>query len=226
MNKNNILIIAPHADDEVLGCGGMISKFNNKNNIYILILTNAAKGNSDKYSENYILNLRKEALKAHQSIGIKKTFFEDFPAPMLDQIPSYLISDTISNYLKKIKPTKVFLPFYGDTHIDHKITYEASIVALRPFINKQVDTIFCYETLSETEFGIQKNNYFFNPNYFVSLSKKDISNKIKLLKFYKSQIKNYPHPRSIKGIEILSLYRGLMSYNIYAEAFMKIREYD
>lgn len=227
IRKNNVLIIAPHCDDEVLGCGGYISKNRNKKNFYVLILTNANKGLPKIYSQKNINIIREEAKKASKFLKVKDIFFEDFPAPMLDTYPSSTISDKILEYVNLIKPNEVFLPFFNDTHVDHQKIYLASITALRPFLKSSnyVKKIFCYETLSETEFGYPGKNIF-NPNYYVSLSDKNINDKIKALKIYKSQIKKFPHPRSEDGLKILSSYRGMQSNTNYSEAFIVIRVYE
>lgn len=225
--KKNVLIIAPHCDDEILGCGGYISKYKNKKNFFILYLTNANKGDSIKYTEGLIKKIRNEAKKTSNFLGVKKIFFEDFPAPKLDTISSSTISDKISNYLKLIRPSEVFLPFGNDTHIDHQKVYISSITALRPFlnINKNLEKIYCYETLSETDFAIP-NKKLFNPNFFVRLSQKNLEDKIKAIKMYKTQIKTKPHPRSTHAIKVLASYRGILSNFEYSEAFIIIRAYD
>ena len=74
MNNQNILIIAPHADDEVLGCGGFISKYSKSNNIFIAIMTNAYLGNPKKFTKKIISNIRNETLKVHKMMKNKKTF--------------------------------------------------------------------------------------------------------------------------------------------------------
>lgn len=225
--KKNVLIISPHCDDEVLGCGGYISKYKDVKNFYVLFLSNANKGDPVKYSEKYIKKIREEALKVSKFLKIKKIFFEDFPAPKLDIFPSSIISERITGYLDLIRPNEVFIPFFNDTHVDHQKIYNASVTSLRPFLklNNSICKIFCYETLSETDFAIPGKNIF-NPNFFVKLTNKNIEEKIKAMKIYKSQLKKQPHPRSSYGIKILASFRGLSSYTDYSEAFMVIRFYD
>ena len=216
----NVLIIAPHADDEILGCGGVINKLVKKKiNVYVAIMTNASKGDSKLFSINKIKIIRKEAEKANKSLGVKKVFFYNFPAPKLDQYPSYKISIQIKKLLDQLKIDTLFVPFEGDIHTDHKIIFQASMVASRPIGDHKIKNIFSYEVLSETEWGYQS----FKPNYYVKISKNEILNKIKAFSMYKSQNKDDFHPRSKDGIINLAKIRGNNISNEFAEAFKIIR---
>ncbi|MDA9733680.1 PIG-L family deacetylase [Candidatus Pelagibacter sp.] len=216
----NILIIAPHADDEVLGCGGIISKFSKKKiNVYVAVMTNASVGDSKLFSKSKIKKIRNECLKANKKLGVKKVFFYDFPAPKLDQYPIYKISEKIYTLINIIKCDTIFLPYGDDIHKDHQCIYQASLVACRPKDKSLVKNIFCYETLSETEWGSEG----FFPNYFEKLSKSDLKTKISAFKQYKSQIKKQFHPRSESGIKNLARYRGNNISEENAEAFKVIR---
>lgn len=214
-----ILVLAPHADDEVLGCGGTINKFSSSgSDVFILILTNAYLGAPELFSKNLVNRIRKEATSANKILKVKKLFFEDFPAPCLDQFPLYKISDKISKYISSIKPDTVFIPSEKDTHIDHKIIHSAAMIALRPIQNHIVKNVLAYETLSETHWVDQTNNLF-SPNYFEKLTKENIKIKNKSFLKYKSQQKKFPHPRSEIGIKTLSNFRGMQIGTEYAEAF-------
>ena len=193
--KKKILVIAPHADDEVLGCGGIINKFRSEYSVNVLVMTNANKGNPKKYPDVKIKKIREESIRASKILKIKKIFFENFPAPNLDQFPIALIAEALNKQIKLLKPDMVFIPDKTDLHHDHKIIYQASLVATRPLDNKYIKYLISYETLSETEWETER----FNPNLFISLSENDIK-KIKAFKEYKSQIKNAYHPRSKEGI--------------------------
>ena len=220
----NILIIAPHADDEILGCGGSISYFRESGyKIFVAIMTNANQGDSKLYTKKYINKVRAEATNAHKLLKISETFFFDFPAPKLDQEPIASISKTILDLINKIKPEKTFIPHIGDSHIDHQIIHKASLVALRPINKFQCPEIFSYETLSESEWGLKDPSSLFMANCFIKLSKNQIDKKIEAFGLYKSQIKKYPHPRSKKNILNLAKYRGSNICIKYAEAFYSIR---
>ena len=216
--SKKILILSPHADDEILGCGGFISKYSKKNySINILILTNANKGAPEIISTDKISQIRKEANRANNFIGTKKLFFEDLPALNLNNYPLYKITNIINKYIKKIDPEILFIPSQNDIHDDHKIIFKAAKVSVRPNKTTKLKKVLSYEVLSETEWN--ENEKAFNPNYFISLKKNDINRKVNAFLKYKSQVKKFPHPRSKEGIINLSKVRGSQVHKQYAEAF-------
>lgn len=221
------LIIAPHPDDETLGCGATISKMTEcGNDVYVAILTNAYVGAKELFSESDITQVRREALKAHEVLGVKNTLFYDLPAPRLDQHPLYKISDIISHFIKEIKPTTLYIPHRGDLHIDHKMIYDAALVAARPQNKCSVKKILAYETLSETEWASPYQESYFIPNYFIEVSDKQLEKKKQAMSCYRSQVREYPHSRSIETIEILSRYRGSIIGVNSAEAYSLVRMID
>ncbi len=222
--SKSVLVLSPHADDEILGCGGFISKFSKKGFLFhVLILTNANKGAPEIFSLKEIDKIRKESKKANKIIGTKKLFFENLPALNLNNYPLYKISNIIDRYINKINPEIVFIPSSNDINDDHKIIFKAAKVAMRPNKKSSIKKILSYEVLSETEWN--ENGDFFNPNYFVSLTKKEIDNKVNAFSQYNSQQKKFPHPRSKEAILSLSKVRGSQSYTGYAEAFKVERIY-
>ncbi len=216
--KKKILILSPHADDEILGCGGFISKYSNQNyHISVLILTNANKGAPEMYSADQIKIIRNEAKLANKLIGTKKLYFENLPALNLNSYPTYKITNIINKYINKINPEIVLIPSGNDIHDDHKVIFKAAKVSTRPIKKSNLKKILSYEVLSETEWN--ENEKSFNPNYYVCLDKIDINRKVKAFLKYKSQVKKHPHPRSKEGIINLSKVRGSQVFMKYAEAF-------
>ena len=217
MNKK-ILILSPHADDEILGCGGFISKYSKLNyQINVLVLTNANKGAPEIYPPETIKSLRNEAKTANNLIGTHKLIFENLPAINLNNYPVYKISNIIDKYIAKINPEIVFIPSKNDIHDDHKIIFKAAKVSMRPNREKNLKKILSYEVLSETEWN--EDGKSFIPNYFIKLSKSDINNKVKAFLKYKSQVKKFPHPRSKEAIINLSRVRGGQAFTEYAEGY-------
>ncbi len=224
MNKK-VLIISPHADDEILGCGGFISKYSKRNyQINVLVLTNANKGAPEIYSSEEIKMIRKEAKISNTFIGTKKLFFENLPALNLNNYPLYKITRVIDNFISKINPETILIPSASDIHEDHKIIFKAAKVSVRPNQKSNLKKILSYEVLSETEWNEEEKS--FNPNYFVNLKKSDVDNKIKAFLKYKSQVKKFPHPRSKEAILNLSRFRGSQAFMEYAEAFKVEKIFD
>ncbi len=221
----NILIVAPHADDEVLGCAGTMKKHSNIGDcVYVTIMTNASLGDPEMYSEEGTNNVREEALKAHELLGVKETFFFDFPAPRLDTFPSYKISLELSKLISKLNIQVLFIPHRGDIHRDHRIIFDSAMVAARPNGTNNIRKILSYETLSETEWAAPVIDNMFMPNCFNDISEY-LEIKIEALLKYQSQIKQFPNSRSIEAIKSLSAYRGATINCFAAEAFMILREF-
>ena len=216
--KKKILILSPHCDDEILGCGGTIPKYSKKGyDINELILTNANKGAPEIYPPEEIEKLRKEAEIANNLIGTNRLFFEDLPAINLNNYPIYKITNIIDKYIKEINPEVILMPSANDIHDDHKIIFKAAKVSMRPNKKSNLKKILSYEVLSETEWN--EDGKSFNPNYFVTLKKADIKKKVNAFLKYKSQVKKFPHPRSKEAIINLSKVRGSQAFVEFAEAY-------
>lgn len=215
----NILVIAPHPDDEVLGCGGTILKHNKRGDKVFLCI--ATKAYAPEWSEEFIKNRPKEVAEANKILGIQKTFFLDFPTVKLDTIPMKELNNFILEIIKKVNPEIVYLPHGGDINKDHRLIFEAGLVAVRPSNKTSVRKILCYETLSETDEGRSLKE--FSPNIFEDIGD-EYDKKIKAMKIYKSEIKEFPHPRSLEMLEVLAKKRGSEAGFKLAEAFVLIRE--
>lgn len=222
----NILIIAPHNDDEILGCGGVMAKYINQGkNVYVAIVTNGHLGAPELFPKEGTEKVRREAMQAHEFLGVKETIFLDFPAVNLDALPAYKLSIAISKCIKKFQIDTLFIPHRGDIHKDHRITYEASLVAARPIDNCTVKRVYAYETLSETEWAAPFGNDVFIPTVFIDI-KDFIDLKLQAFLFFETQIKQFPHPRSPEIIRVLSNYRGATVGFENAESFMLIRSIE
>lgn len=224
---NRILVVAPHPDDEVLGVGGTIKKKVNQGHVvYVAIVTNATRSDPVRFTKEKLLNVRNEAKHACASLGVKKVFFEDFPAPALDQYPGHLMAEAISKILHEIRADVLFVPFRGDIHNDHKAVFDACMVAARPVGSYSVKKIYAYETMSETEWAYPFAGESFIPNKYECLTIEEFHAKLEAMKYYKSQVRMFPNPRSIEALEALAKYRGSTVSVERAEAFMVIREID
>lgn len=220
----NIMVFAPHPDDEVLGVGGTIAKrVSEGHNVYVVIVT---KGYPPTFDKELVEAGRCEAERAHKYLGVKKTIFLDFPALSLDKTNRAKLNGAFSKLIDEYSPREIYIPHIGDMHIDHREVAEAVMVAARPFDGSSVERIYSYETMSETGWHIPDSTRNFVPNTFVSIGEDFLKQKKYALYLYASQIKEYPNARSTEAIDSLARYRGsLVSCNA-AEAFCLIRQVE
>ena len=217
----NILIIAPHPDDEILGCGGTIAKhIAEHNQVYVCIVT---RGQPPLFSDKGLKIVREECASAHKYLGVAETIFLDFPAAMLEEVPRYKLNDSLCKLVQRIKPEEVYIPHRGDMQLDHKMITDAAMVALRPKYEHVAKRIYAYETLSETGWDIPNTVNEFIPTVYNDISDY-LDQKLEAMRFYQSQLAPYPNPRSIEAIEALAKYRGSTVNKKAAEAFSLIRE--
>lgn len=226
----NVLVFAPHPDDEVLGCGGTIARYIKEgNDVYVCVVTS---GFPPIYEKDYRLAQEKgwphvqypDIMKAHRLLGIKETFFLQFPTVMLETVPRHELNGKVGELVQRLKPEVVFIPHFGDMQRDHTIVSEAVMVAVRPKYDGTVRYVYSYETLSETEWNIPHAANAFIPNTFVDIEPY-LENKKKAMSCFTTQICEFPNPRSIEAVEALAKLRGSTMGAKAAEAFALIREY-
>lgn len=215
------LIIAAHPDDEILGCAGLINKLKKQGiDSYVLILTDGAAG---RYPKRMASVLKAQARKANEAIGTKKVFFEDFPNQELETIALTRIIKKIEECIVKLKIGCLFTHHSGDLNKDHRIVYEASVTAARPFSGQTVKRVYSYNVASSTEWNAFKADDIFIPNFFIDI-RDEIKQKIRSMSYYRAECRTYPHPRSSKALMAYAHYWGLRVGIEYAEAFKLLRE--
>ncbi len=218
MDKKCILIIAAHPDDEIIGVGGTIVKHvKNGDEVYLSIVTDgvfAKYFGQDKFQR--LKERKMDCLKVAKYLGIKKVFFHSLPDAKLDTLPQIELNRLIENEIKKIKPNIVYTHHWNDLHRDHRLVFEATMVATR----KNVQEVFCYEGLglSNINGGVQQ----FVPNTYIDISK-ELKKKLKAMSYYKSMLKQFPNPISVEALEVLAKVRGIQSGLMAAEAFVCIK---
>ena len=221
-NKNSVLVIGAHPDDEVLGCGGTIAKLVGKgavvNVLYISNGVDSRNANKERTKKNIIK--RKNAAKLSCKIlGARSPNFANLADNQLDKYPLLKIVKIVEKYIKRFKPRTIYTHFKNDLNIDHQIVNQAVVTATRPQKNCSVKSLFFFEVPSSTEWRIDSKSKIFNPNWFEDISSTK-SKKFEALKAYKAEIKKWPHPRSLKGVEALASWRGATAGVDAAEAFI------
>ena len=217
------LVIAPHPDDEMLGCGGtLLKKSKAGETVGWMIMTSMKK--EDGWSADKINMREKEIEKVRKSLQIKKEniFKLNFSPAKLDSYSEASIIGLISEVFKKFEPQEILLPHSGDIHGDHRVCFNAVAACTKWFRFPYIKRVLTYETISESDAGIQNVNPF-QPNTFIDISE-TLQKKWDILKIYQSEMQKFPFPRSEKAIKSLARYRGSQAGFEAAEAFCLLKE--
>lgn len=224
--KEKVLIIVAHPDDEVLGCGGYLSKYRNKKDFKIIFIGEGTscryeKSQSNSKIKHEISKRQKQSIKCLKYLGIKNYVFYNMPCGRFDTVDIIDINKIIEKEINKFKPNKIFTHNSNDCNNDHRIINRSVMMASRPIvINQFLKDIVVFETISSTEWNFETQ---FTPNYFEILTEKHLNNKIKAFNFYKSEVQFGKMPRTNDGLKTLAKYRGKIISQKYAESFQIVR---
>lgn len=221
-----VLIIAAHPDDEVLGMGGTIAKLTKEGNeVYVLIVTD---GSSSQYKDcnnlsEIIANKKYETQNCSKILGVREVLYGNLPDMKLDTIPHIEINKVIENVINKIHPEIVYTHFWGDVNMDHQCVYKSTLVAVRPVMGQVVKELYCYRVPSSTEWTPCKADTMYMPNVFVDIEKES-EIKYEAFSKYTTELREYPHPRSIRYLRESDKTVGLRVGLFCAEEFVLLRK--
>jgi N-acetylglucosamine malate deacetylase 1 len=217
MNKK-ILVVAAHPDDEVLGCGGTMARHvNNGDKVYVVFMSDGVSSRVNA-KDNEMSERESCAKKSSKILGAQIPRFFNFPDNRMDTIPMLDIVQPLEEVICKIEPEVVYTHHSGDLNIDHQITNQATMTACRPQPGKTISEIYTFEILSSTGWGAPTVVNVFTPNTFIEIT--DVwKKKVEALYCYDTELIDFPHARSYKGIEALAIYRGSSVGVKHAEAF-------
>ena len=215
-----ILVVAPHMDDEVLGCGGTIMKHKDRGDfVSVIFVAHRVYDHCFDVARNTVE--KSHALKAQEVLGYDESIFLDLPDERLDAA----VQDTIiplEAQVERINPDVVYIPFCGDNNQDHRAVFTAARVVFRPAVSS-VRRLCMYEVPSSTEQSppLPENAYL--PSYYVDIGPY-IDGKLSALACYQSETRAFPHPRSVEGLKVVAQKRGMEVGFEYAEAFVVLRD--
>ena len=223
-----ILVVAAHPDDELLGVGGTVAKnVAEGNEVYAFILGEGQTSRGMEratVSRRVVEELYGNTLESARIIGYEDVYFGNLPDNRFDQMDLLDVVKLVEQKINEIGPEIVYTHYSGDLNIDHEITARAVLTATRPMEKCPVKEIYAFETLSSTEWNFDCSSYKgFMPNTYVDISD-FYDKKEEAMKCYVSELCEWPHPRSLEGLDSLSKYRGMTVGMNRAEAFMLIRK--
>ncbi|HEX7057417.1 MAG TPA: PIG-L deacetylase family protein [Bacilli bacterium] len=219
--NQRVMVLAPHADDEAIGCAGVIQKYIRQNSPVRVLVVSLSLNVSRRYKKelsayaNYDGNVRlREFQQAMSILGVTDThiFFPDKSKKQqydskLDTHPRAMLVEKIERHIEEFRPTVMFIPSITK-HQDHEATHQAAIAATRPYFWN--GSVFVYETDGELSF---------DPNFFVPLSEPEMNRKMEALQAYQTQLGNSRHPVNPDSLFHKAKFRGNQIYEDFAEAF-------
>ena len=216
-----VLVIAPHMDDEVLGCGGTIIRHvDSGDHVTVCIVANRAYNH--KYDQNLIEQEKDCCKKAKEILSYQDLIFLDLYDEKLDQSQIDIIIP-LEKVVTKCKPEVVYAPHRGDLNQDHRAVFEAARVVCRPNAGHRVTTLRAFEVPSSTDQVPEVLEWPFLPNYYVNV-KSTLGKKVEAMACYSKESKPFPHPRSAEGLRVYAQKRGMEVGIEAAEAFVVLRD--
>lgn len=208
-------------DDEALGCGGAIARHAKiGDEVFVCFVAHRVYGHEFDEKKNKIE--MKCAFDAKKILGYKEAKFLGLSDERLDAAIQDIIIP-LEKYVENVKPDVVYISHGGDNNQDHRAVFQAGMVVLRTFSNQRVKRLLSYEVSSSTEQSQFLVGQAFMPNYYINIEK-FLDRKIKAINAYKTEWRQFPHPRSVTAIKTLAMKRGTEIGFKAAEAFMVIRE--
>ncbi|MDA2068159.1 PIG-L deacetylase family protein [Bacillus cereus] len=213
--SDKVLVIAAHPDDELLGCGGTVALYRKKGIPVTSVIV--CEGVSLRYgNEDIDMNFCTEA--AAKELGVTDLRFLNFPDQKLDLYNLVDIIQPLEEIIKSVKPTIIYCQYGGDINLDHEMLFKATLVAVRP-IEKYIKSIFTFDTASSTEWAYPRT---FIPDTWIDITS-TLDVKLKAMACYKTEVREYPHPRSLEALQNRAYAWGNQVCLPAAEVFMTVR---
>jgi LmbE family N-acetylglucosaminyl deacetylase len=213
--KKNVLVIAAHPDDELLGCGATVAQHVlNGDNVTSIVV---CEGDSLRYDEANRQH-QSQIFKAAEVLGVKDVRSLQFPDQKLETVVLTDLIEPILRVVREVKPQIVYCQYGGDVNRDHKILFEAILVATRP-TEEFIEVVYAFDTASSTEWAYPRS---FIPDTYIDINN-TLETKIKAMAQYESELRDYPHPRSLQALRNKAYSYGNDCCMEAAEAFMTIR---
>lgn len=220
MTARPVLVIAPHPDDEVLGCGGTIARLTDQG-IPVTVLVVSADL-PPLYPADVRGRVHQEALAAHAVLGVTDSEFLDFPSVELSRMSVAELTGGIQRVVDRLEPATVLIPF-PDRHVDHRAVFDAGMVATRPVgAGTGIAMVAMYETISETFWNAPGAEPTFAPTWFVDIGD-TLRTKLDAFACFRSQLQEHPGPRTLEALDALAVFRGSQQSMRAAEAFQVVR---
>jgi len=222
----NVLVVAAHPDDELLGCGGTVARLARKgHSVYLSIL---GEGITSRHKERSgadpaaIQSLHACSRKVAELLGAKDLSLHGLPDNRFDSIPLLEVIKVVEELVERWRPVAVYTHHGGDLNVDHRVVSQAVLTATRPTAGHPVRDLYMFEIASSTEWAFQQLSPVFKPNVFIEISQ-TLHLKLKGMEQYESEVRSFPHPRSKEALTAIAQRWGSVAGLKAAEAFELVR---
>lgn len=218
--RQNILVVAAHPDDEVIGVGGTILHHASAGDaVYVAVLT---EGTSAQYPDDWeqiAARKKEQTLKVAELLGVTKVFTGDFPELRLDALPIFEITRFLEKVAAQVKPNIVYTHHFSELNRDHRTAYEATTVSVRPFALPSLKRLLCYQVDTLEHWGHGPSHY----NVYTDITK-TLETKLEAMAIYETEIREHPHPRSLEAMRQIAYRNGAAVGLRAAEIFQLVLE--
>jgi N-acetylglucosamine malate deacetylase 1 len=220
----NILVVAAHPDDEILGMGGTLAVHatSRADHTRIVCLTD---GSSTQYPGDVAIRARKqdEARRAAAILGVEDYIQLDLPDMRLDTVAHVEVNRAVEDHIRAFEPEVVYT-VHPDVNQDHRAAFDSVMVATRPTPGQTVRRVLSFAPISSSEWTPPGVDWFL-PNWFVDITE-TLEQKLLAFACYETERRPYPHPRSERAIRAHAELYGSAIGREFAEPFVLIRNVD
>jgi len=214
-------VVAAHPDDEVLGAGATLARHVDRGDeVHACVLS---EGATSRYEDDMVSELVQCGKRAAEVIGLRSLRFEQLPDQRLDLLPLIEVTQAVEDLVDAVRPDVVYTHFPWDVNSDHAVVARCVWTACRPYRFPFVRMLAAFETPSSTEWALPGEHRRFEPQRFVDVSA-TLSRKLDAMRCYHSELRAYPHPRSLRALQERAAYWGSVVGLAAAEPFLVLRE--
>jgi LmbE family N-acetylglucosaminyl deacetylase len=215
-SDTRVLVIAAHPDDELLGCGGTIALHARAGHCITIVI--ACEGESLRYAAQGGVGQPEHTQRAASTLGVHDVRLVGFPDQRLDTMTLTEIIAPLERVVRQVRPQIVYCQYGGDINRDHELLFKAALVATRP-TELDIQSVYAFDTASSTEWAFPRS---FTPDTWVDISE-TLEQKIAAMACYESEVREYPHPRSLEALRYRARAWGNRACMDAAEVFMTVR---
>ena len=209
------MVIAAHPDDELLGCGGTVAMHARAGDSVTSVIV--CEGESLRYGPNGV-GQGEHTRRAAAVLGVADVRTLGFADQRLDTLSLLDIIQPLERIVREVQPQIVYCQYGGDANLDHAIVFKALLVATRP-VEPWIEAVYAFDTASSTEWGYPRT---FIPDTWVEITE-TLDQKIAAMACYESEVRDYPHPRSLQALRHRAHAWGNQACMNAAEVFMTVR---